>query len=74
MEDFLYCKDLYKPIQLKQNHITHLMMTGMWNIEKSIFILEGGWIQLYINTFMMKRKQMLFRKSLKTFFPENIRK
>ena len=33
------------------------MMIGMWNTEKP---------KLYINTFMMKRKQMLFGKSLKT--------
>ena len=38
MDDFLYCKDLYKLIRLKKNHQTHFMMIGMWNIEKSLLI------------------------------------
>ena len=46
----------------------------MLNIEKSLLICEGGWIQLYMNTFFMKQKQMLFRKSLKTFFPRKHKK
>ena len=42
MEDLLYCKDLYKPIKVKDKPST--MDDGKFNIEKILPILEDGWI------------------------------
>ena len=39
MEDFIYCKDLYKLIRLKEKpYMTRLMRIGMWNIENPLLV------------------------------------
>ena len=38
MEDFLYCKDLYKLIRLKEKSSDTLDEVGILNIEKSLLI------------------------------------